>query len=42
VESCTALVEDFDSRLRIIHWAEEHARQQALLPRYAPTQLAAE
>ena len=42
VESCTALVEDFDGRLRIIHWAEEHARQQAVLPRYAPTQLAAE
>ena len=42
VESCTALVEDFDGRLRIIHWAEEHARQQSLLPRYAPAQLAAE
>ena len=29
VESCTALVEDFDGRLRIVHWAEEHARRQA-------------
>ena len=27
VESCTALVEDFDGRLRIVHWAEEHARR---------------
>src|SRR5258708_621773 len=42
VESCTALVEDFDGRLRIIRWAEEHAREPSLLPRYAPTQLAAE
>ena len=42
VESCTALVEDFDGRLRILRWAEEHARHQSLLPHYAPTQLAAE
>ena len=42
VESCTALVEDFDGRLRIVRWAEEHARHQSLLPRYSPTQLAAE
>src|SRR5713226_3906148 len=43
VESCTALVEDFDGRLRIIRWAEEHARRQAALPRLAPAQqLAAE
>ena len=42
VESCTALVEDFDGRLRIIHWAEEHARRQATLPRLAPARLAAE
>ena len=43
VESCTALVEDFDGRLRIVHWAEEHARRQATLPRLAPAQqLAAE
>ncbi|MFZ5762282.1 MAG: UDP-2,3-diacylglucosamine diphosphatase [Thermodesulfobacteriota bacterium] len=25
VESCTALVENFDGKLQIIHWAEEHA-----------------
>ena len=36
VESCTALVEDFDGRLRIVRWAEERARRQALLPRFAP------
>ena len=42
VESCTALVEDFDGRLRIVHWAEEHARQPTLLPTYVPSQVAAE
>ena len=42
VESCTALVEHFDGRLRILHWAEEHARRQAALPLLAPAQLAAE
>jgi len=46
VESCTALVEDFEGRLRIVHWAEEGAEegaaQQHRLPHYAPTQLAAE
>ena len=42
VESCTALVEDFDGRLRIVHWAEEHARRHATLPRLAPAPLAAE
>ena len=42
VESCTALVEDFDGRLRIVHWAEEHARRQAALPRLAPAQMASE
>ena len=36
VESCTALVEDFEGRLRIVHWAEEVARRDALLPRLAP------
>lgn len=25
VESCTALVENFDGKLQILHWAEEHA-----------------
>src|SRR6267154_372375 len=33
VESCTSLVEDFDGRLRIVRWAEEHAREQSVLPR---------
>jgi UDP-2,3-diacylglucosamine pyrophosphatase LpxH len=47
VESCTALVEDFDGRLRIVRWAEELARQDSMLPQqYSPTrpssQLAAE
>jgi UDP-2,3-diacylglucosamine pyrophosphatase LpxH len=42
VESCTALVEDFDGRLRIMRWAEETARQQSVLPRYVSTRLAAE
>ena len=37
-----ALVEDFDGRLRIVRWAAEHAREQSVLPRYAPTQMAAE
>jgi len=38
VESCTALVEDFDGRLRIVRWAEEVARRPTPLPRYAPPQ----
>ena len=42
VESCTALVEDFDGRLRIVRWAEEVARRDAMLPRLAPVRLAAE
>jgi hypothetical protein len=42
VESCTALVEDFDGRLRIVHWAEEVARERAMLPYHAPARLAAE
>ena len=42
VESCTALVEDFDGRLRIVRWAEEHARREAALPRFSPARLAAE
>ncbi len=42
VESCTALVEDFDGRLRIVRWAEESARRGALLPGFAPARLAAE
>ena len=43
VESCTALVEDFDGRLRIVHWAEEHARETSRLPaRLEPVRLAAE
>ena len=33
VESCTALVEDFEGRLRIVRWAEEVARRDAMLPR---------
>jgi len=41
VESCTALVEDFNGRLRIVHWAEEVARRSSRLP-FAPVQLAAE
>ena len=42
VESCTALVEDFDGRLRIVRWAEEVARRDAMLPQLAPARLAAE
>ena len=29
VEGCTALVEHFDGRMEILHWAEEMARRQA-------------
>ena len=42
VESCTALVEDFDGRLRIVHWADETARRSARLPLSPARQLAAE
>ena len=42
VESCTALVEDFDGRLRIVRWAEETAREQSVLRPYTPARLAAE
>ena len=43
VESCTALVEDFEGRLRIVRWAEEHARETSRLPvRLEPVRLAAE
>jgi UDP-2,3-diacylglucosamine pyrophosphatase LpxH len=42
VESCTALVEDFEGRLRIVHWAEETEKQVSKLPRYAPAPMAAE
>ncbi len=42
VESCTALVEDFEGRLRIVRWAEEVARRDSLLPRLSPARLAAE
>ena len=42
VESCTALVEDFDGKLRILHWAEESARAQSVLPSYVPARVAAE
>ena len=38
VESCTALVEDFDGRLRIVRWAEEIARPSSAMPGYAPSQ----
>ena len=41
VESCTALVEDFDGRLRIVHWADEMARRESRLP-LSHVQLAAE
>ena len=41
VESCTALVEDFDGRLRIVHWADEMARRASRLP-LSHVQLAAE
>ncbi len=39
VESCTALVEDFDGRLRILYWAEEEARRTQRLP-YHPAPVA--
>jgi UDP-2,3-diacylglucosamine pyrophosphatase LpxH len=42
VESCTALVEDFDGRLRILRWAEEHARANSALSSFTPAQMAAE
>ena len=42
VESCTALVEDFEGRLRIVRWAEELAREQSVLRPYVPARLAAE
>jgi UDP-2,3-diacylglucosamine pyrophosphatase LpxH len=42
VESCTALVEDFDGKLRIVRWAEETAREQSVLRPYVPARLAAE
>jgi UDP-2,3-diacylglucosamine pyrophosphatase LpxH len=44
VESCTALVEGFDGKLRILRWAEEHARQvsSSVLSDYAPVRVAAE
>ncbi len=43
VESCTALVEDFDGRLRIVHWAEEMARaNSSLTTSFTPAQMAAE
>ena len=44
VESCTALVEDFDGRLRIVHWADEVTRERwGMLPyQNAPARLAAE
>ena len=42
VESCTALVEDFEGRLRIVHWADEVARERSVLPYHAPARLAAE
>jgi len=42
VESCTALVEDFDGRLRIVRWPEETAREQSVLRPYGPARLAAE
>ena len=43
VESCTALVEDFEGRLRIVRWAEESAREASMLPtRLTPVRLAAE
>ena len=42
VESCTALVEDFEGRLRIVRWAEEAARRRSVLPGLSPARLAAE
>ena len=41
VESCTALVEDFDGRLRIVHWAENMRAPGGAAPR-SRAQLAAE
>jgi UDP-2,3-diacylglucosamine pyrophosphatase LpxH len=38
VESCTALVEDFDGRLRIVRWAEETSRRSSAVPHYVPSQ----
>ena len=32
VESCTALVEDFDGRLEIVHWAEKRQLHHAWSP----------
>ena len=29
VEGCTALVEHFDGRLEVLHWADEIARREA-------------
>ena len=44
VESCTALVEDMDGRLRILRWAGERASAQPsnVLSDYAPARIAAE
>ncbi len=42
VESCSALVEDFDGRLRIVRWIEEVARRDTMLPQLAPVRMAAE
>jgi UDP-2,3-diacylglucosamine pyrophosphatase LpxH len=42
VESCTALVEDFDGCLRIVRWAEETAREHSVPRPYVPARLAAE
>lgn len=32
VEGCSALVEHFDGRIEILHWAEEMAKRQAAVP----------
>lgn len=40
VESCTALVEDFDGKLRILRWAEECGQVQAIT--FSPLPVAAE
>jgi len=42
VESCTALVEDFDGNLRIVRWAEETARDQSVIRPYVPARVPAE
>ena len=34
----TALVEDFDGRLRIVRWAEETSRRSSAVPHYVPSQ----